>query len=505
MRCKHMFKKQEKEYEQLMSELEKIQQQLQSDSFSTLSKTKDAQLNKVIDQINQTLFAYHEKYDDLKTKLNLIIEAGNIGLWDLRFKDGYPVERNEYSGKTRELLGYKDETDFPNVYASWENTIHPDDKAMINEAFEKHILDTTGRTPYELEYRARMKNGEYRWFKVMSTTHRDHNKVPTRNIGVFTSAHEQKMEIENSKNLLKKFELVNDALMMTPPSSEGVWGYEMESFSDYNDELYCWYSPQLIRLLGFKHINEFPNKIHSLVSRVHPEDIGELEKQFGDLTSGKKDSVDLRYRIKTKSGEYKWFHLLSELRRTKGKIQVSGILRDITEDLRKDSVEGKLINNMNEFSSSISQLAIATESLTKEAQKVSEEYTKTSSSANVAKKSIDQTKHITNLIKEISQQINLLGLNASIEASRAGEQGRGFSVVADQVRNLAIDSSNAVGEIEIMMNEVNRSVNEILQSIDTMQIKVDSQAATTEEINASTENIKQMSLMLLDIIKTIKK
>lgn len=97
------------------------------------------------------------------------------------------------------------------------------------------------------------------------------------------------------------------------------------------------------------------------------------------------------------------------------------------------------------------------------------------------KKALEQSKAVKNIdvltesILQITEQTNLLSLNASIEAARAGEAGKGFAVVANEIRNLAEDSKNAVNKIQSVTMEVIKSVEDLASSSEKALNFIDTQ------------------------------
>lgn len=98
---------------------------------------------------------------------------------------------------------------------------------------------------------------------------------------------------------------------------------------------------------------------------------------------------------------------------------------------------------------------------------------------------------VLNIIKEIASQTNLLALNAAIEAAQAGEAGRGFSVVAAEIRKLAVDSKQSVIEIESLISEVQKGTSATAQLINVMGRNIKQCEEAASESMVTFESITQ--------------
>ncbi len=111
---------------------------------------------------------------------------------------------------------------------------------------------------------------------------------------------------------------------------------------------------------------------------------------------------------------------------------------------------------------------------------------------------------IINVINDITEQTNLLALNAAIEAARAGEAGRGFAVVADEVRKLAEHSRSATKDIAALIKAIQAETNEAVVVMEEGTKEVESGATLADQAGRALDAISSVVRQSAELVQEIR-
>ncbi len=174
---------------------------------------------------------------------------------------------------------------------------------------------------------------------------------------------------------------------------------------------------------------------------------------------------------------------------------------------RIDEVD-KHTDNINNLSSETEQLSIQglviLKDLVDKSKKAKENAIESANLVHQMAESIDKINYMSNAIADITEQTNLLSLNASIEAARAGDAGKGFAVVAEEIRKLAEESKKSTDEIKAIVTEIDTKANSAKSAMEESKEMSQAQGNAIKETEDIFNKIVDSIMPLTGAIENIK-
>ncbi len=261
--------------------------------------------------------------------IRLLTDLTKAGSWVINYAPDGSVASVQWGDGFRRLMGYSDQSDFPNALESFVRGIYPEDREdlfsdMNVSAFDEEIMSTTGH-----EFRFCRKDGSVRWFRSMGILSRDPEGRPVQYRGVtidITKAKEHDALYVELQNEAASLDTIHEML------GSGKWTM---GFDDSGKMECVNWSDEFRRMLGYHDTNDFPDVLESWSDLLHPDDKERTLKEFNETISdytGQK-TYDVEYRLLTKKRGYRWYRAVGKpIRRSDGSpITYIGVFIDITK------------------------------------------------------------------------------------------------------------------------------------------------------------------------------
>jgi methyl-accepting chemotaxis protein len=273
----------------------------------------------------------------------------------------------------------------------------------------------------------------------------------------------------------------------------------------------------LITRLVLKPVGGVPEEIDQLLRTLASGDFTNHIKSKGDETGVYRSAIELTEKLSTL---IRSSHGLSESVASASQ-ELNTVLGETGKNAQQEQFQVEQVtNSISELSSAsmeVSEKAVLAEQGTKDAQQsvnlgtaalqknialtenINQSVAETAALLKDLQSFADEIGSVTEVINSISEQTNLLALNAAIEAARAGEAGRGFAVVADEVRNLASKTQQSTVSIQDLINKLQEQSFTANENIEKNVELIHGSVKLADEIQATFEDISESVTKISDI------
>lgn len=219
-------------------------------------------------------------------RMNLAMQAGSMGIYDLNVQTGEAVVNPEYAL----MLGY-DPAEFHVSVAEWLERMHPDDREPVAAVYQAYVR---GELPqYKVEFRQKTRNGDWKWIlsygRIME---RDADGNPQRMLGVHVDIDERKQ----AEEALRESE--NRLRFALEGTNDGLWDVQMKTGTTY-------LSPRGCEILGYQP-DEACEVATAWADLVHPDDLPLTNERLRAHLEGRNPIFEVEQRLRMKSSDWKW-------------------------------------------------------------------------------------------------------------------------------------------------------------------------------------------------------
>ena len=267
--------------------------------------------------------------EELTTTNRLLTDLIQAGSWVINYWPDGSLKSVQWGDGFRRLMGYSDQSDFPNEIESFERGVYPEDREALfgdktSDVIDEEIMSTTG-----YDFRFCRKDGSVRWYRSKGILSRDPEGRPLQYRGVtidVTQIKEHDALYAELQNEAASLDTIHEML------GSGKWTMDFDEEGVM--ERISW-SDEFRRMLGYNDKEDFPDVLTSLSDLLHPDDKKRVLKEYNETISdytGKK-TYDVEYRLLTKNRGYRWYRAVGKpTRRPDGSPKTYvGVFIDITK------------------------------------------------------------------------------------------------------------------------------------------------------------------------------